>query len=132
MIRKLAWLYAAAFLVVGLLAFVPAASTAMPDGTTDHVMLLGLFQVNLFHNIVHLASAVLGGLAALTSNAASRLYFIAVGLGYGATTALAFVSGGAILGLTHMNMADNVIHLAIGASALAIGLLLPTATPAQA
>lgn len=134
MTRKLAWLYAAIFLTVGLLAFVPGASTGMTHepGAEGHVMLLGIFQINTTHTIIHLVSASLGILGASISTGAARLYFLAVGCAYGGVTLLALMQGGSVLGMTHMNGADNGIHAFLGLSALAIALVLPAMVPEKA
>lgn len=134
MMRTMAWVFAAAFLLVGILGFIPGLSTAAGDGAGNegHVLLLGLFQINMLHNVFHLVSAALAALAALTSTAMSRLYFIVIGVGYTAVTALALATGGSILGMTHMNMADNLAHLALGLAALAIAFILPARLSVQA
>ncbi len=66
MLRKAAMVFGAAFVLVGLLGFVPALT---PNG-----LLLGLFAVDGTHNLVHILSGV-AALAASTSASYSRLYF---------------------------------------------------------
>jgi hypothetical protein len=51
MVKAAAILFGLVFLVVGILGFVPAA--------TNNEMLLGIFHVNLAHNIVRLASGAI-------------------------------------------------------------------------
>ena len=74
----LARIFGLAFLLVGILGFVPQVVQSSPDaahiviGTT--VLLLGIFPVNILHNIVH----ILIGLWGLTSGGSyggARSYF---------------------------------------------------------
>lgn len=120
----LAWGFAIVFILVGILGFVPAV--------TQNGHLLGIFEVDTLHNIVHLLSGLAAALAARTSTHASVLYFKVFGVVYAAVTVLGFVNGGSVLGLIPVNMADNILHLAIAGAALAIGFLMPhTARPTQ-
>lgn len=83
-------------------------------------MLLG-FEVDTTHNIVHLASGLVGLFAFNSSQLYSRWYLIIFGLVYGLVTVVGFTMGGDILGLFHVNDADNYLHLAIAAVCLVIG-----------
>jgi hypothetical protein len=55
---------AAAFLLVGVAGFVPGLTTSYGDlafaGHQSGAMLLGIFQVSILHNIVHLLFAIAG------------------------------------------------------------------------
>lgn len=78
--------------------------------------LLG-FDVNLFHNIVHLATGVLGLVAGFTALAFARAYAITLGVVYTLLGVWGLASGGTIdpFGLFgQINMADHFLHLAIG------------------
>lgn len=113
MVQKLAWVFAAVFALVGILGFVP--------GITSNGHLLGIFEVDLIHNIIHLVSGIAFAFAARSSAATSRLTFKVFGGVYALVTIVGFVQGDTVLGLIGVNMADNVLHLAIAAVALAIG-----------
>ena len=91
----------------------------MPGITSDG-MLLGIFEVNTLHNIVHLATGLVAFWAASTA-ANSRLFFKIFGLVYALVTILGFTMGGNILGLIMVNLADNLLHVAITAVALYAG-----------
>ena len=78
------------------------------------------FQVDTTHNIVHIASGLVGLFAYNSSQLYSRWYLILFGLVYGAVTVLGFM-GGDILGLFMVNMADNYLHLGISAACLIVG-----------
>ena len=102
------------FVLVGILGFV------MPSP------LLGIFEVNMLHNIVHLASGGLTLLAATQGIGAMRLWGKLFGLVYLVVAILGFVMpGGDLFGLMHVNMADNVLHVALAAVFLYVGFLAP-------
>lgn len=78
--------------------------------------LLG-FDVNLTHNIVLLASGVLGLLVGFSLLAYARTYAIVLGVVYTILAVWGLAAGGGIdpFGLfVNINMADHFLHLAIG------------------
>lgn len=83
--------------------------------------MLLFFEVNTVHNIVHIASGLVGLFAFNSSQSASRMYLIIFGLVYAVVTVIGFAMGGDILGLFHANMADNYLHLTISAVCLIVG-----------
>src|SRR5688572_16032963 len=98
--------FAAVFLLVGILGFVPAAAPSE--------MLLGIFHVNAAHNVVHLLSGAVALICGLTSSHASRLYFRIFGIVYGLVAVLGLIQGDThLLGLISNNMADVWLHFAI-------------------
>ena len=111
-VQKLAKLFAFVLVPVGILGFVP--------GITSGGLLLGIFEVNALHNIIHLATGLVAFAAASTA-ANSRLFFKVFGLVYALVTILGFTMGGDILGLIMVNMADNLLHIAITGVALYAG-----------
>ncbi len=110
MLKKFALLFGVVFTTVGVLGFVP--------GITQNGHLLGIFEVNTLHNIVHLLS----GLAALAAAAVgfSRQYFQVFGVVYALVTVLGFIMD-PILGLIPVNGADNVLHIVLTAALLYLG-----------
>ncbi len=75
--RYLALIVGIAFLLVGIMGFVPSLRSLpsnAPDITVDfgYGYLLGLFPINVLHNIVHLTVGALGIAAYWSFNA--RLY----------------------------------------------------------
>jgi len=121
MVQKLAWVFGIVLLAVGVLGFVP--------GITNDMLLLGIFHVDMMHNIVHIVSG-LAALAAAWGMYSARLYFQVFGVIYGAVAVLGFVTGGALLFET--NMADNLLHVVIAAAALYAGFMMKTETVATA
>lgn len=116
--RTVALVAGIAFLLVGLLGFVPALA---PGGA-----LLGLFAINPLHSIVHLLFGILGLAAAFAG--ASRLYNRVGGVIYLLLGVLGFLPAlmmnGLMLGMVSINLADNFLHLVLGAGLAAVGFLL--------
>jgi hypothetical protein len=83
----------------------------------------GVLDVNGWHNVIHLATGLLG-LAVWRSYSASRGYAIAFGAIYGAIAIWGLVigSGESILGIVPINTEDNVLHLLIALAGIFAGL----------
>jgi hypothetical protein len=118
----------AVFLLVGILGFVPGITSGIDQlsfaGHQSGAMLLGLFQVSVLHNVVHLLFGVVG-LALSRSWTGSRSYLIWGGAIY----LVLWVYGLAIghespANFVPLNMADNWLHLVLGIAMLGLGLLL--------
>lgn len=124
--RTPAQLYALVFgvvlLLVGILGFFVNASFGVGASVERDPLIV--FEVNGWHNVVHLASGVVG-LAMSGTPASARLFAI----GFGVVYALVFVLGlfmDPLLGLIPINGADNVLHLLIAAMGIAAGLASST------
>jgi hypothetical protein len=113
MLKQLATTFGVILLLVGVLGFVPGITT---DG-----LLLGIFQVDTIHNVIHLLSGAIALWAGMTSMSAAKMYFQIFGVVYALVTVLGFVAGGSILGLFAVNMADNLLHVVIAVVALWAG-----------
>ncbi len=75
---------------------------------------LGLFQVNLTHNIIHLASGALAFVLLAQGESGSILYGKIMVVVYGLVTVLGFLlvpAGGLLLGIVEVNALDHVLHL---------------------
>lgn len=114
MLKKVALWFGVVLLVVGVLGFVPGI-------TTDEGKLLGVFQVDTVHNIVHLLTGIVAVAVSYSSMKAQRLYFQVFGVVYLLVTIVGFVQGDTVLGIFDTNMADHVLHLLIAAFALYAG-----------
>jgi hypothetical protein len=125
MARTLALLFGIIFLLVGILGFV--------KGVTPDDKLLGIFAVNAAHNAVHLAVGALGLIAAYTGW--PRAYLQIIGIVYLLVGVLGFVpalvTDHKLLGIVHINLADNVLHLAVGAIAVIVGFAVKEAAQPQ-
>ena len=87
-----------------------------------------LFDINGWHNVVHLLSGIVG-LAMAGTAAKARLFSIGYGAVYVLVTILGFAvgDGGLLLSLIPINTADNVLHLAIALTGIGVGLASPIA-----
>ncbi len=118
MVRLAAKIFGVAFILAGILGFIPAFT---PDGH-----LIGIFHVNAVHNIIHLASGIVALGAGFASFKAARLYFQVFGVVYALVAVLGFVYGdSAILGLVASNVGDTFLHIGIAVVALYLGFAAP-------
>lgn len=108
-----AGLIGAVLLVAGIIGFFYSASFGSP-GNVDAV--LGILDVNAWHNLIHIASGVLGLLAFSAGARASRTYALAFGAVYIVVAIWGFIIGNheSILGFVPVNTEDNFLHLILG------------------
>ena len=113
---------------MGVLGFIPGVTQnydAMEfSGHESGAELLGIFQVSVLHNIVHLLFGVIGLAAARMASSARA--FLLVG---GAVYVLLWLYGMLIdkagdANFVPLNAADDWLHLGLGAGMLALGLAL--------
>lgn len=114
--RIVAMVIGVVFLVIGLLGLL---------FDTNGGSILGL-QVDLVHNLVHLLTGIVGIAAAMTGwsrrfNQVFGIIYLLIGL---AGLIPAFYFGGRLLGLMHVNAADNVLHLIVGIVATGVGFFV--------
>jgi hypothetical protein len=109
-------------LLAGVLGFVPGITIGYGRmsfaGHGSRAELLGVFQISILHNLVHLLAGAAGLVLAETVHGARRFV-----LGGGAAFLLLWLLGlvGA-LGWLPANAADNWLHFAFGATLLGLGL----------
>jgi len=117
--------------LVGLLGFVsPLAPTT---SAAPHGALLGIFAIDPLHNVIHLASGIVGLAAANAAGGAyARLYAGVFGAVYALVTIVGFIQGNTVLGLISVNLADNILHAAIAIVSLAVAFAAPRGTPTVA
>ena len=114
----------AALLLAGLLGFLVNADFGVgniPSGTVEGDSLLG-FEVNGWHNIVHLASGLVL-LAAANTRPSAKAVALTFGLVYGLVALIGLIDGRDIIGLLPVNGADNVLHLALAALGIIAALI---------
>jgi hypothetical protein len=88
--------------------------------------LLGLFEVNTLHNLIHVGSGIVTAAVAFRGIGAMRTWGKLFGFFYLAVAIIgAVVPGGDVLGLLHLNIADNLLHLALALFFLYYALLAP-------
>ena len=84
--------------------------------------ILGLFEVDAVHNIVHLLSGIVAIAMASRGEAGAIQYGKIFGVVYALVTVLGFILGsGLLLGLMEINGADNVLHLLLAIVLLYVG-----------
>ena len=122
-VQSLAALVGAVFLLVGILGFIPGITTHYGDlsfaGHDSGAKLLGIFQVSILHNIVHLLFGVVG-LALAKSAEGARTFLIGGGVVYLVLWLLGIVGGGDWI---PVNTADNWLHFVLGAGMIALGFV---------
>jgi hypothetical protein len=112
----------------GILGFFYNASFTTGSGI-ERDAVLGILDVNGWHNVVHIATGVLG-LAVAGSYDGSRVYAVAFGVIYLVVALAGFIAGNGseILSLIPVNTEDNFLHLLIGIAGLGAGLATPSTT----
>lgn len=124
-----ALVFGVVFLVVGILGFIPGITTDYDTmtwaGHHSDAKLLGIFEVSVLHNIIHLAFGVAGILMARSIGLA-RIYLIGGGVVYFAV----WIYGVSIdrddaANFIPVNDADNWLHLALAVAMILIGGFLP-------
>lgn len=131
-LQRTAQVVGAVFLLVGILGFIPGVTTNYESmgfaGHGSEALLLGVFQVSILHNIVHLLFGVAGILMSRTPGQ-SRAYLL-----YGGAVYLVLWLYGLLIGLetpanfVPFNTADNWLHLVLGLGMIALGILLSRST----
>ena len=113
-LKTIAVIFGVIFVAVGALGWIPAVN---PGGK-----LLGLFDVNVAHNLVHLATGIVAIVVGMMSDKASKLFFQVFGVIYALVAVLGFVSGDQpLLGIVNNNAADTWLHVVIAVVALYVG-----------
>ena len=125
--RTPAQLYSLVFgitlLAVGILGFFANATWGTgSDVSGDNLI---IFEVNGWHNLVHIASGLVG-IAMAGKAASARLYALGFGAIYLVVTIFGFITGDHVLWFIPVNTADNFLHLAIAVTGIAAGLASET------
>lgn len=127
-VQKAATAVGIVFLLVGILGFIPGITSQYDQmsfaGHDSEAMLLGLFQVSILHNIVHLLFGA-AGLAMARTISGARNYLI-----YGGVVYLILWIYGLVIdrdsaaNFVPVNNADNWLHFFLGIGMIALGVLL--------
>lgn len=128
-LRKFALVFGIVFLAVGVAGFIPGITQPHdhPDVMfkTGLGLVLGLFAVNVLHNLAHLLFGV-WGLAASRSDAGSRAYGKGVGIAYAVLTVmglLPMMNLHTTFGLVPLYGHDIWLHAALSAGGLYFGFV---------
>lgn len=135
--RTAALIVGIVFLAVGVAGFIPGITTDYDlmefAGHESQAMLLGVFQVSILHNVVHLVFGVTGIALARRADTA-RAFLIGGGLIYLALLVYGLaVDQGSDANVVPLNDADNWLHLVLGIGMIALGALTwdRSVTPAR-
>lgn len=118
----------AAFLLTGLLGFIPGITTNFDmlsfAGHHSGAKLLGLFEVSVLHNVVHLTFGV-AGLALARTFGGARGFLLASGAIYLVLTLFGLViDHESPANFVPVNAADNWLHLVLAIAMLVLGAVL--------
>ena len=126
--RLVATIFGAVYLLVGLLGLFVAGTNIVGE---EGGLLLGVFQVNHLHNIVHLAIGAALLLAGLRSTAAAKRVNVIVGAVYLLVGILGFFIVDTAANILALNTPDHFLHLGSAIVLLAVGLALDRDTTSR-
>ncbi|GGO30837.1 DUF4383 domain-containing protein [Microbispora bryophytorum] len=134
-VQTAALIVGAVFLLVGVLGFIPGITRNVDRlqfaGHHSDAMLLGLFEVSILHNIVHLLFGV-AGLTLARTRAGARSYLVGGGAVYMVLWLYGLLVGhDSAANFVPVNNADNWLHLFLGLGMIALGFLLSRRTVAD-
>src|SRR5215217_7440064 len=133
--RRFAMILGVAFLLVCVLGFIPGVTQMHTDHTSEHLTvggpghgnLLGLFHVNLMHNLVHLLFGVMG-IAMARSLSSARAYARIVAVAYLLLAVMGMIAAANMqntFGLVPIHGNDVWLHALIGLAAAYFGFVKP-------
>jgi hypothetical protein len=127
-LQKAARAVGAVFLLVGILGFIPGITTHYGDmsfaGHDSDAKLLGIFQVSILHNIVHLLFGV-AGLALSRTWDGARNFLIGGGVIYLVLWIYGLVTdNNSGSNFVPVNSADDWLHFVLGVGMIALGVAL--------
>jgi hypothetical protein len=141
LVRTFAKTVGAVFLLVGILGFIPGITTHYSSmsfaGHMSGAKLLGIFQVSILHNIVHLLFGV-AGLAMGRRADSAATYLVGGGVIYLVLWIYGLlVSAGSQANFVPLNTADDWLHFVLGLGMIGLGIvgrnaMRSTAGPARA
>jgi hypothetical protein len=88
----------------------------------DGGLLLGVFQVNMAHNVVHIVVGAVLIAAGIVGTRAARRANLAVGVAYLGLFAVGLFIMATPANIIALNGADNVLHLVLGAALTAVAV----------
>ena len=129
--RLYALVIGAVLTAAGIIGFFYESEFTDDESVRDAVF--GILDVNGWHNVVHIATGVLGLVAFAVGAYAARAYALGLGAVYIVVAIWGFIvgDGDSILSIVPVNTEDNVLHLLIGIAGLAAGAATPAAAAGE-
>ena len=118
--RLLGVIFGAVYLLIGVLGF--TVTSGVSFFATEGGLLLGVFEVNIFHNVAHILIGAALLIAGLSNVRAAKTVNSVVGAAYLVLGLAGLFLVGTALNILALNVADNVLHFASAAILLAVGL----------
>jgi hypothetical protein len=118
--RLLATVFGAVYLLVGVLGFFVTSGVSF--FATQGGYLLGLFEVNIFHNVAHLLIGAALLIAGLSSIRASKVVNSVVGAAYLLLGIVGLFILDSSVNILAINTADNILHLGSAIILLGVGI----------
>ncbi len=118
--RLLGVVFGAVYLLVGILGFFVTSGVGFFD--PEGGLLLGIFEVNIFHNVAHLLIGAALLLAGLSSVSAAKATNTTVGAAYLLLGIVGLFITDSPANILAINGADNVLHFLSAALLLVVGL----------
>jgi hypothetical protein len=109
----------ATLVLVGLLGFIAESQFDTGAGVDGEKFIV--FEVNGWHNVVHLLSGLFL-LALSRRHDTARIAALSFGAIYAVVTVIGLIDGKDVLGLIPVNPADNILHIVLTIAAFAAGL----------
>jgi Domain of unknown function (DUF4383) len=121
--QTFATIFGAVFLAVGILGFIPWITQSYDElefaGSDSGAELLGLFQVSILHNLVHVLFGI-AGLAMARTWEGAQAYLLATGIVYVGLAVYGILVGqGSDANFVPLNTAGDWLHAILGVALLA-------------
>jgi hypothetical protein len=124
-VRTVTLAVGAVFLLVGIAGFIPGITSNYDSlqfaGHKSDAKLIGIFEVSVLHNIVHLLFGVVGLAAARTARSAAS-YLVGGGVVYAVVWLYGLLVGQeSQANFVPLNTADNWLHFLLAVGMIALG-----------
>lgn len=135
-VQLAALLYGIVFLLVGIAGFIPGVTTNVDSmqlgGHHSEAMLLGIFQVSVLHNIVHLLFGIAGIALSRRPNPA-RTYLLIGGIVYAVLWIYGLViDKDSMANFVPLNTADDWLHFGLALTMVGLSFLPRRTEPTAA
>jgi hypothetical protein len=118
--RLLATVFGIVYVLIGIAGFFVTSGVGFFD--TSGGLLLGIFEVNIFHNVAHILIGAALLIAGLSGVRASKTVNAVVGAAYLLLGIVGLFIVGSAFNILAINGADNVLHFGSAVLLLAVGL----------